>query len=99
MLTQYLDAAMRRARHENLKDDVLTASLVNVHATQAATVDIEVRGRQGEARSCRVLTAEDIHDCNDFDAPDRVRPVEAPLTDNRLTLPPASVVVAFFALR
>jgi alpha-N-arabinofuranosidase len=73
-------------------------SLVNAHATQAASVSCELAGVTATTVKGRILTNEKLDAHNTFAEPDRVKPAEfsgAKLADGKLTvdLPPRSVVV------
>jgi alpha-N-arabinofuranosidase len=74
----------------------LVVALVNLHASEAVTVDVELHGFAAGAASGRVLTGDAIDAHNSFDRPDAVRPepLVVDLGDGlRVTLPPRSVSV------
>jgi len=89
------------------KDDTITVSLVNTHATSSTTVLVCLRGvARAELQSWRVLAADDIHAHNTFDQPNRVvphnnMPGHHPLiaATGYLTLPPASVNVLTYTIK
>jgi len=80
----------------SLKDNTLTLTLVNPHASDPVEATIQLRGDASCASACQtVLSHQDIHAHNTFDAPDTVRPVGSSidLMGSVLTYvcPPASV--------
>jgi alpha-N-arabinofuranosidase len=77
---------------------VVHISLVNSHATSAATVACELTGIEASSVGGRILTADKLDAHNTFDAPEQVTPAAfdgAKLADGKLTveLPAHSVVV------
>jgi alpha-N-arabinofuranosidase len=80
------------------KDGVTHISLVNIHATEAQNIVMELRGASYASVTGRILASAHIQDHNTFDQPNNVQPTEfkgANLKGNTLslTLPPFSVVV------
>jgi len=78
------------------KDGKVTVTLANLSMTEAQEVKlIAIGGDIPEKCSVTVLTHEDVHACNTFEAPETVRPEtsEVMLKDGVLTMPPASVVM------
>src|SRR5207247_6246150 len=79
------------------RDDLLTISVANVHATLPAEVNIELRAGPASATArarARVLTHEDITAHNTFDAPRTLEPVEREVelaAGSALEFPAASV--------
>jgi alpha-N-arabinofuranosidase len=74
----------------------LVVALVNLHASDAVDVEVELHGFAARAASGRVLTGEAIDAHNTFDRPDAVRPetLAVDLGDGlHATLPPRSVSV------
>jgi len=73
-------------------------SLVNTSVSEWARTEVELHGAGSpELESWRVLAAEDIHDHNTFDQPERVKPEDMGPGDV-LELPPASVNVMRYRL-
>jgi alpha-L-arabinofuranosidase len=74
----------------------LTLSVVNPHLTRPMTAEIAIRGAGIAAATGFVLASHDVHDHNDFDHPDRVKPAAAivntpALGKTRHMFPPASI--------
>ncbi len=86
----------------SLKEGVLTLSVVNPHVTDPVEATIELRGGVCKGASATVLTHQDIHAHNTFDAPEAVKPQVVPLSVSgetwRYTFAPASVTVLRIAL-
>jgi alpha-N-arabinofuranosidase len=87
----------------SLKGDILFLTVVNPHADAPVEATIELRGG-GEARSASVsvLTHDDIHAHNTFDAPETVAPVEENISIDgatfHRTFPAASVTAMSISL-
>ena len=87
----------------SLKGDVLFLTVVNPHADTPVEATIELRGG-GEAKSAiaSVLTHDDIHAHNTFDAPETVAPAEETLSISgetfQHTFPAASVTALSISL-
>jgi alpha-N-arabinofuranosidase len=87
----------------SLKGDILFLTVVNPHADTPVEATIELRGG-GEARSASasVLTHDDIHAHNTFDASETVAPVEETLSVSganfQHTFPAASVTALSISL-
>jgi len=85
----------------SLRDNVLTVSIVNIHAEQPVQADISFRSANGgpgpASAGVYTLRHEDIHAHNTFEEPDLVRPEEGCITVDPLAttyvFPPASVTV------
>src|SRR5437764_13284779 len=87
----------------SIKSGQITLSVVNVHATLPAEIEIELRGGSwSDAIEKSALTHEDITAHNTFDQPDAVMPrhltaesraVGDPQAKLNAVLPPASVTV------
>ena len=79
----------------SVKGNELTLTVVNPHATDTVEAEVVLRGGSARAGSAAVLTDQDIHAHNTFDAPDAVRPVASAATiaghSWRYTFAPASV--------
>ena len=80
------------------KDGVTHISLVNIHATNAQEVAINMAGGKFKTVNGRILTSKKLQDYNTFDNPTLIQPKEfkgAKLKGEELTvkLPPFSVVV------
>ena len=80
------------------KNGVVHISLVNINPNKGQEVSISLRGMAASIVSGRILTSQKLQDYNDFDNPDKVKPVDfkgATLKGDELkiTLPPVSVVV------
>ncbi|NLG48904.1 MAG: alpha-N-arabinofuranosidase [Chloroflexi bacterium] len=79
----------------SVKGSELTLTVVNPHATDAVEAEVVFRGGSARSGSVTVLTDQDIHAHNTFDAPDAVRPVASAATIEgnswRYTFAPASV--------
>lgn len=82
------------------KDGIITVTIANCSADEAAPIELRLDGVRMSSASARILTG-DIHAKNDFDAPEAVRPAEfsaytSKTDDNgselRFTLPPCSVL-------
>ena len=79
-------------------DGSIILSLSNVSLTEPQDVEISLEGAQAKAVSGRILTCDNVADYNDFENPDRVRPVDfkdAKLKKGVLTVkvPARSIVV------
>ena len=79
------------------KDGKVTVSLANTSLSEKAEVEIPLGSIKAAKVSGEILTSADIHDLNDFDAPDKVKPVrfkDARISKGTLTvkLPPISIV-------
>ena len=73
-------------------------SLVNIDASKAQDITIDIRGNQYSSVSGRILTSKKLQDFNSFENPNMIQPAtfnEAKLVGNSLQvkLPPFSVVV------
>ncbi len=80
------------------KNGVTHISLVNIDATKAQDISINVNGAKYTAVSGRVMTSKRLQDYNSFDEPNKINPSDfndAKLSSNSLQvkLPPFSVVV------
>jgi alpha-N-arabinofuranosidase len=80
------------------KNGVTHISVVNIHATAAQNVSIDLRGASFSSVSGRILRSSRLQDHNTFADPEKVKPVPfdgATLRQNTLNLqvPPFSVVV------
>ena len=79
-------------------DGSIILSLSNVSLTEPQEVEITLEGAQAKAVSGRILTCDNVADYNDFENPDRMRPVnfkDAKLKKGVLTVkvPARSIVV------
>lgn len=80
-----------------IKDGVLCMTVVNTHPTQPVELDVELRQANWSELETVTLTADDIHACNTFAQPERVK-LSAPQRSSnggkhtRIQLPAASVV-------
>lgn len=89
--SDYLDVAA------TLDGDQLAVSLVNRHPEMA--IDARINGA-GQLTESWTLAHDDVYATNDFDAPNRVLPVSAPLTGAELVrCPPHSVTLVRASLR
>jgi alpha-N-arabinofuranosidase len=75
---------------------LLTLTVVNPHLTRLTTTEIAIRGASIASASGTVLASRDVHDHNDFDHPNAVKPEAATVNSPSLgklqhTFPPASV--------
>ncbi|MBQ3879973.1 MAG: alpha-N-arabinofuranosidase [Oscillospiraceae bacterium] len=86
------------------EDGTITVTIANLSAADAAPIEMRLDAVQAKLCEARILTG-DIHDKNEFDDADHVRPVDfdgvtltpdAAGTEVRYTLPPCSVVVLRF---
>lgn len=79
----------------SVKDGVMTITLANCSLEDSAEISCGLAGFECSEASARILTA-DVHDFNDFDAPERVAPTEysVKLENGAVSaeLPPCSVV-------
>ncbi len=80
------------------KDGVVHISLVNINPNKGQEISVSLRGMSASSVSGRILTSQKLQDHNDFDNPNKVKPVDfkgATLKgdDLKVTLPPVSVVV------
>lgn len=79
----------------SLKGNALVLTVVNLHARDARTADVSLRGGAAKRVAVTVLAAPDIHAHNDFDNPHAVAPkaVPASVSGSRFswTFAPASV--------
>ena len=77
------------------KDNALTLTVVNPHATETRETEIAVRGASIASAAGRVLTAPDIHAHNTFDNPKGIEPADVAVTASGRgfvhRFPPASV--------
>ena len=79
-------------------DGSIILSLSNVSLTEPQEVEISLEGAQAKAVGGRILTCDNVADYNDFENPDRIRPVDfkdAKLKKGVLTVkvPARSIVV------
>jgi alpha-N-arabinofuranosidase len=85
------------------KADTLTISAVNTHASDSATVDVNLLGvSRADFKSWRTLKAGDIHAHNTFENPGTVSPAEVSGTASLMrafVLPPASVNVLTYSIK
>jgi len=79
----------------SVKDGVMTITVANCSLEDSAEISCGLAGFECSEASARILTA-DVHDFNDFDAPERVAPTEynVKLENGAVSaeLPPCSVV-------
>jgi alpha-N-arabinofuranosidase len=79
----------------SLKENVLTLTVVNTHATEAAEAAVVLRAGQAREATATELAHSDVHAHNTFDAPETVKPRTRKLPVNgeeiRCTFAPASV--------
>lgn len=79
----------------SVKDGVMTITIANCSLEDSAEISCGLAGFECSEASARILTA-DVHDFNDFDAPERVAPAEysVKLENGAVSaeLPPCSVV-------
>lgn len=79
----------------SVKDGVMTITLANCSLEDSAEISCGLAGFECSEASARILTA-DVHDFNDFDAPERVAPTaySVKLENGAVSaeLPPCSVV-------
>jgi alpha-N-arabinofuranosidase len=85
------------------KGDTLTLSVVNTHASDSATVDVDLVGlSKAEFKSWRILKASDIRAHNTFENPEAVKPAEVSGTGSLMrgfVLAPASVNVLTYTVK
>jgi alpha-N-arabinofuranosidase len=85
------------------KGDTLTLSVVNTHASDSATVDVDLVGlSKAEFKSWRTLKAGDIRAHNTFENPEAVKPAEVSGTASLMRafiLAPASVNVLTYTVK
>jgi alpha-N-arabinofuranosidase len=85
------------------KADTLTLSVVNTHASDSATVDVNLLGvSRADFKSWRTLKAGDIHAHNTFENPGAVKPAEVSGTASLMrafVLPPASVNILTYSIK
>lgn len=80
------------------KNGLTHMSLVNIDASKAQDITINIEGANYQSVSGRILTSDKLQNYNSFDNPEKIKPAAfngARLGDNKLTLtlPPFSVVV------
>jgi alpha-N-arabinofuranosidase len=80
------------------KNGLTHISLVNIDASKAQDITINMEGASYQSVSGRILTSDKLQNYNSFENPEKIKPAAfngARLGDNRLTLtlPPFSVVV------
>ena len=80
------------------KDGLTHVSLANLHPTQAAQVELQMRGGEYSQASARLLTADALDAHNTFEAPETLAPRDVEITapnNGALTIdvPPKSVMV------
>lgn len=80
------------------KNGLTHISLVNIDASKAQDITINIEGANYQSVSGRILTSDKLQNYNSFDNPEKIKPAAfngARLGDNTLTLtlPPFSVVV------
>jgi len=84
-------------------DDILTITVVNTHAGESATIEVDLLGvSKADFKSWRTLKASDIHAHNTFENPEAVRPTEVSGTASLMrafVLPPASVNVLTYSIK
>lgn len=81
------------------KDGVMTISVANTSLTDSETLEMDIDGRYAKA-SAQTMTAENMCDCNTFDAPDTVKPraLAAEISENRLTVTVPAMSVSVITL-
>jgi alpha-L-arabinofuranosidase len=77
---------------------IVTVSMVNIHYSNAASVQVDLRGANFQKCTAEILTSGKIDDHNNFEQPNKITPKEFKnftLKDNNLslTIPPYSVIV------
>ncbi|MBD3351100.1 MAG: alpha-N-arabinofuranosidase [Candidatus Lokiarchaeota archaeon] len=87
----------------SLKDNVLSVSMVNSHASDEIVVKIDIKGAGNiSLKSWQILATEDIHDHNTFEDPEVVK-VKAgdisEISENKMILPPASVNIIQYEVK
>ena len=82
------------------KDGVLTISAANTRLDECEELEIELDRDYSEI-SAELLTAENMCDCNTFDEPERVKPVQvnAELCGNRVKIKLPSMCIAAITLK
>jgi alpha-N-arabinofuranosidase len=63
----------------SLRENRLTLTVVNPHATEARDTEVVVRGRAVQSGEALVLSATDIHAHNSFEQPRALEPAKAPV--------------------
>jgi alpha-N-arabinofuranosidase len=85
------------------KGDQITLSVVNTHASDSATVVVDLVGlSRAEFKSWRTLKAGDIRAHNTFENPEAVKPAEVSGTGSLMrcvVLPPASINVLTYTAK
>ena len=85
------------------KGETMTLSLVNNHASEQATVAIDLQGfKNASLKSWRVLNANDIRAHNTFEQPENVKPTDVKGTGplmRAVVLPPASVSALTYTVK
>ena len=95
---EYRPCPMLSASAAKTKDGNIVLAVTNVSLDKDQTVDFNIAGFKAKGVSGRILTSKNAADYNDFENPDRVKPVEfkgAKLENDVLSvdIPAKSVVV------
>ena len=74
------------------KDGIITVTIGNLSATEDEKVQLRLQGRGYKVLEAKIVTGEDIHSHNTFDAPDTVCEKDMEVDGLKFTVPAASVV-------
>lgn len=74
------------------KDGIITVTIGNLSATEDEKIQLRLQGRGYKVLEAKIVTGEDIHSHNTFDAPDTVCEKDMEVDGLKFTVPAASVV-------
>lgn len=84
----------------SLKDNILTLTVANLSATMSELLGLETVGiTLGDTAEVTLLTHEDIHAHNTFEAPNEVAPIFKECDSGTITMPPASVMTLRYKVK
>ena len=89
------DIRSRLSVSSSEKDGIITVTLANLSCDTDETVELNLLGRYASIAPCKavLLTADDVHAHNTFDAPETVKPRDIEIdTVSSFTVPHASIM-------
>ena len=95
LISDNTDIHSRISASASEKDGIITLTLANLSCDNDETVDISLLGISSNISgiTASILTSDDIHAHNTFDAPERVKPHETNVDiASPFTLPKASII-------
>jgi alpha-N-arabinofuranosidase len=84
----------------SVKDNILTLTVANMSAAASESLGLETVGiTLGDTAEVTLLTHEDIHAHNTFEAPNEVAPIFNECDSGTITMPPASVMTLRYKVK